>query len=285
MFDWHEVKAALFRLSPESLMGAGFLALASYLLYGCFDLLGRRFTRHKLSKARTMEVGIISYAFGLSIGSVIGGLALRYRLYSHLGLALADITRVAFFSIMTNWLGYLVLAGLAFIWAPVSLPASWKIGRVGMQAFGAALWGIVLVYLWMCAMAKKRVWTVRGYEITIPHLRMAFLQLLLASANWLLMAACVFLLLEQRIAFPMVLAALLASAVAGLIARVPAGLGVLETTFFVLLARHIKYSELLAGLVAYRAIYYLIPLAAAAMVYLVIEVKAKNRAVGAAQSQ
>lgn len=281
--DWSEVLDALYRLPTASLLGAAGLALTSYLLYGCFDLLGRRFIRSKPARAQTMKVAMISYAFGLSIGSVVGGLALRFRLYSQLGLVLSDIARVAFFSIVTNWLGYLLLAGVVFIWAPVALPPSWRIGQLGMQIFGALLLGIVAVYLVVCAFARRRIWMVRGHEVTIPPFRLALLQLAMASSNWLLMGACVFVLLEQRVAFPMVLLALLASAVAGVVARVPASLGVLETTFFILLSRYIKESDLLAGLVAYRAIYYLAPLLTAALVYFVIEMRFKRRGVKVSQ--
>ena len=45
----------------------------------------------------------------------VGAVALRYRLYSRLGLDIADITRILTFSLVTNWFGYLLLAGILFM--------------------------------------------------------------------------------------------------------------------------------------------------------------------------
>jgi uncharacterized membrane protein YbhN (UPF0104 family) len=57
---------------------------------------------------------------------------------------------------------------------------------------------------------------------------------------------------------------------------VPAGLGVLEAVFVALLSHEMPQYELLAALVAYRVIYYLVPLAVAVVAYLVMEAHAKK---------
>ena len=90
------------------------------------------------------------------------------------------------------------------------------------------------------------------------------------------MSGLVFLLLQQKIAFPAVAGVLLVAAVAGVIAHVPAGLGVLEAVFVALLAHAMPAHEVLAALVAYRVIYYLVPLTIATVVYVVMEVRAKR---------
>jgi uncharacterized membrane protein YbhN (UPF0104 family) len=64
--------------------------------------------------------------------------------------------------------------------------------------------------------------------------------------------------------------------VAGVITHVPAGLGVLEAVFVALLAHQLPQSRLLAALLAYRAIYYLLPLAIATVAYALTEVRAKR---------
>ena len=84
---------------------------AAIALYSCYDLLGRRMTGHKLGTGTVMGVTFISYAFNLNLGSLVGGVAFRYRLYSRLGLDNNTITRVLGFSMLTNWLGYLVRRG------------------------------------------------------------------------------------------------------------------------------------------------------------------------------
>lgn len=274
--EWEAVLAALRRRSAQELWIAAALAAASHALYSCFDLLGRQVTGHSLSRRQVMTVTFISYAFNLNLGALVGGVAFRYRLYSRLGLGNDVITRVVAMSMLTNWLGYLLLAGLAFWWRPVTPPPDWKLDTFGLQILGVALSAAAIAYILLCAFARRRNWVVKGHELTLPSLRLALLQLVMSCANWLLIASVVFTLLEQKIAFPVVLGVLLTAAIAGVITHVPAGLGVLETVFVALLSHQLPTTELLAALLAYRVVYYLVPLMAATLVYLLTEARAKT---------
>jgi uncharacterized membrane protein YbhN (UPF0104 family) len=259
-------------------MIAAVLAACSHLLYSCFDLFGRQATGHGLPVSKVMTVNFISYAFNLNFGSLIGGVAFRYRLYSRLGLDTEVITRVLFMSMITNWLGYLLLAGLSFWLNPIDVPKDWKIDQQALRILGFVLFLGAVAYVALCAFSKRRSWTVRGKEITLPPLRVALLQLGISSLNWMLIGATIYFLLEQKLDYPAVLAVLLVAAVAGVITHVPAGLGVLEAVFIALLTGELSRNDMLAGLLAYRAIYYLLPLTIALVLYLVTEARAKNTA-------
>lgn len=274
--EWDEVWTSIRRRPADSMLTALAFAAASYATYSCFDLLGRHVTRHGLPVPKVMTVNFVSYAFNLNMGALVGGVAFRYRLYSRLGLDTATTTRVVAMSMLTNWLGYLLLAGLAFLWAPPEPPPDWKLDVGGLRLLGAVLLAATLAYLFLCTFSRRRTWTIRGHEIELPSLRLALLQLGISTFNWLLIAASVYTLLEHKIAFPTVLAVMLVAAVAGVITHVPAGLGVLETVFVVLLSHQVPRSELLAALLAYRGIYYLLPLALATVIYLVLEVHARK---------
>lgn len=276
--DWREVRQSVLELPPRVLWQAGALCAASHLLYSCFDLLGRRYTGHALPVPRVMQVNFISYAFNLNFGSLVGGIAFRYRLYSRLGLAYGDITRVLTLSMLTNWLGYLVLAGAVFAFAPLALPPDWKLDSGGLRLLGLALLAAALAYLLLCGISKKRSWMLRGHELILPRPPMVALQLLISCSNWMLMAAAVYLLLQGKVPYPAVLSVLLIAAVAGVIAHVPAGLGVLEAVFVALLAHRLPEHQLLGALLGYRALYYIAPLLVAALLYLTVEVRSRKEA-------
>jgi hypothetical protein len=142
-----------------------------------------------------------------------------------------------------------------------------------LQVAGLALLGLVAGYLVACAVSRRRTWLVRGHEIELPPLSMALMQIGISSINWLLIAGVLFLLLQHALPYHTVLATLLVAAVAGALTHVPAGLGVLEAVFVTLLSPQMPASELLAALLAYRGIYYLAPLAIAAVVYLFLEAR------------
>jgi glycosyltransferase 2 family protein len=90
------------------------------------------------------------------------------------------------------------------------------------------------------------------------------------------MALAISVLLGPAIAYPTVLGALLLSAVAGVIAHIPAGLGVLEAVFVALLAGRMDETSVLAALIGYRAVYFLLPLLAATLVFLLLEIRARR---------
>jgi hypothetical protein len=92
------------------------------------------------------------------------------------------------------------------------------------------------------------------------------------------MSGIVFILLQQRIDFFSVASVLLLAAIAGVITHIPGNLGVLEAVFVALLSQRMPEYELLAGLIAYRVVYFLVPLLVAAVVYLLMETRAGKAA-------
>jgi uncharacterized membrane protein YbhN (UPF0104 family) len=275
--EWDKVAAAIYQRSAPALLLAAGLAAASHLLYASFDLLGKYLTGHRLAAKTVMGITFVCYAFNLNLGSLIGGVAMRYRLYSRFGLDSTVITRIAATSMLTNWSGYLLLAGLAFWWRPLPLPADWKLGSGGLRLLGMAMVAMAVGYLLLCAFAKRREWSLRGHGIMLPPLKLAVVQLAMSCVNWLLMSGLVYLLLQRQIDFPTVVAVLLTAAIAGVITHVPAGLGVLEAVFIALLSQQLGRNDLLAALILYRFLYYLGPLLLACAVYFVTEAKAKKR--------
>ena len=275
--DWNEVLDALRAIPGPALLAAAALAACSHLLYSTFDLLGRRMTGHRLGTRIVMRVTFISYAFNLNLGALVGGVAFRYRLYSRLGLDNLTITRVLGFSMLTNWLGYVVLAGAVFCFFPMVLPPDWRMDGEGLRILGALLLAAGAAYLLLCAIARQHTWNLRGHELDTPSLRMALLQLAMSALNWSLIGAMIWLLLQRQLPYHEVLAVALVAAVAGVITHVPGGLGVLEAVFLALLGHRAPQGALLGALLAYRAIYYLLPLILAALTYVATELRARTR--------
>ncbi|AVU74986.1 lysylphosphatidylglycerol synthase domain-containing protein [Pseudomonas rhizophila] len=273
--DWAEVFATLADFKLRTLLIAAALTVTSFITYACYDLIGRTYIRQKLGWQQILPVGVISYAFNLNLSAWVGGIAMRYRLYSRLGVSNGNIAKILGLSLATNWFGYMTLAGVVFSSGLVTMPPGWKLSSTALQGVGVLLLCISAGYLVACRFSKRRAWTIRGMEINLPSLRMAGLQLALGALNWSLMAAVIFTLLPGKLDYPVVLGVLMISSIAGVITHIPAGLGVLEAVFIALLQHEVSRGGLLAGLIAYRAIYFILPLLITVVMYLVIEAKAK----------
>ncbi len=274
--DWNEVYTTLRNYSARTLWMAGAAAFASYVVYCLFDVLGKRYAQHNLPVRQIIPVTFVCYAFNLNLSAWVGGIALRYRLYSRLGLRASQITRVFTMSVLTNWLGYIWLAGLIFAMGWITPPDSWEIGHTALRVLGVGLLVAAAVYLWACGFSKRRHWTIRKHEIHLPSLRLAALQMLLGAANWSLMALVVYFMLSQKAPYPEVLGILMISSIAGVIAHIPAGLGVIEAVFVAMLGGELSKGAIVAGLIGYRVVYFLVPLFFATILYVVLEARAKK---------
>ena len=276
--DWAHVGDAIASYRGTTLAVAAALTLVSYLVYCGFDLVARVYSHHSLSTRRVMVITLISYAFSLNLGAVIGSAGFRYRLYSRSGLNVGTINRIVAFSISTNWLGYAAVAGTVFAAHVLTPPPSWNIDITGLRLLGFALLAVAAAYLVACRVSHGRVFHIRGRHFRFPSLRLALLQLVLASASWCGMGAILYVLLGQQIAYPVVLGVLLLAAVASAIAHIPAGIGVLEAVFFALLGHVVAQPQLFAALLVYRTFYYLVPLVVAVVLYAAFEVREKRGA-------
>ncbi|MDF7657378.1 lysylphosphatidylglycerol synthase domain-containing protein [Erwiniaceae bacterium L1_54_6] len=275
--NWDDVIDVIVNYNRTVILSAISLVVVSYLTYGVYDLIGRAYCGHKLAKRQVMLVSFICYAFNLTLSTWVGGVAMRYRLYSRLGLPGGTITRIFSLSIATNWLGYILLAGVVFTAGMVPIPQGWFIGGQTLRIIGGCLLTGVALYLWACAFAKKRHWTVKGQHLQLPSLRMALFQFAVSCANWMVMGAIIWLLLAQQVNYPVVLGVLLISSIAGVIIHIPAGIGVLEAVFLALLSgQHASHGTIIAALLAYRVLYFILPLLLALVLYLWLESRARH---------
>lgn len=273
--DWALVAAAVAGYDARTLATAAALTLLSYLIYCGYDLAARAYSHHHLSTRRVMAIAATSYAFALNVGALIGGAGFRYRLYSHSGLGVGTISRIVAFTVATNWLGYIALAGVLFASRIVVPPQGWEVGATGLQALGFAMLAATAAYVVACRVTHGRVFHVRGHHFRLPSVPVALLQIAMAAINWSIMAAIVFVLLRHQVAYPTVLGVLLLAAVATAIAHIPAGIGVLEAVFLALLGPVVPLPELLAALLGYRAFYYFAPLLLAIALYVGFETRGK----------
>lgn len=275
--EWQEVQEALYSFEMPTLMLGLAIAFCSYCVFASYDLLGKKYTGHSLSSWKVMPLGFVCYAFNLNLSTWVGGIAMRLRLYSRLGLNMSTITKIFSLNIITNWLGYIILAGAIFVFGLVQLPDDWTIGTTSLRVIGGVLLCVALAYFVACKFSRQRTFTLFKHSFELPNFSMSLMQAALAMTNWSLMALIIFILLpEGEVSYPTVLGILLLSSIAGVITHIPGGIGVLETIFITMLHHELSKGSILAALIGYRIIYFLIPLAIALVIYLVLESQAKK---------
>lgn len=262
-YHYADLARELRNLPRARLLAAVALTLVSYAVMTLYDALGVRYVRRKLSYGRIAMASLVGYGISMTLGfPLLTGAPLRYRMYSRWGLTASEIARIIGFYSTTFWLGVLAVGGLSFLLDPPRLPPEFPIDPVWLRPLGALLLALLAAYLVLAALGTRVA--IRGYRIELPSLRMAVAQVLSSSLDWVLAAAVLFVLLPPRsTSFAAFFAIFLAGQIVGHASHVPGGLGVFESVLLFFLTPRIPAPVVVGALLAWRAVYYLLPLAMA----------------------
>jgi phosphatidylglycerol lysyltransferase len=267
-----EVHRALLTLQAWQPFAAIGLAAASYLLLTLYDVLALRHIRRTLPYRQLALASFTGYAFShaLGFGSLIGP-SVRYRIYTPLGLSVGEVAETSAFVIVTFMTGIIAVFPLVALLDPSSLdalgisrPAGIAIGTLGLLMIA----GYVGLGRWL-----ERPIRLFGYLLHLPRPGTALAQITLSVADLSLVAAVLYVCLPHAwaVGYPHVLAVFVLAFVAGLISHVPGGLGVFDAVVLVGLSARLPADQILAGLLAFRVVYQLIPLVGAAILFGAVE--------------
>jgi phosphatidylglycerol lysyltransferase len=264
-------------------MALAFTAL-SYLALTCYDALALHYIGKRIHYWKVGLASFAGYAFSNTLGlPLFTGTPLRARLYSGWGMTAIDITRVVLFSYITFWLGFIGLSGSAFLLEPIAVPALLHLPMASARPVGVLFLSLVAAFL-VASFVRKRPFTFKGLEFSVPRPPMAAAQIVVASLDWAFAATVLYALLPSswHITYVHFLGIFLFAQVAGLLSHVPGGLGVFESMMVLLMPPEPPRGEadLLAAMVAFRGVYYLLPLLLAAVSLGAHEVVRRREQVG-----
>jgi phosphatidylglycerol lysyltransferase len=271
---WEDVSLALTAL-PTARVGLAVLATAaSYLALTLYDVLALQYVSRKLPYRKVSRISFTACAVGHSIGlSVLGSGSVRYRLYSKEGLTAREVGRIVAFVGLTFWTGLLLAGGLCVSWAPESLSLL-HLPPLAARAVGVGLLLLAAGY-GVLSMRTHRGGSAQGLLAHVPRPRLAVRQLVVSSVDWMMAALVLYLLLppEAGLSLPALGALFVAAQALGIASQVPGGLGVFEFTILTALSPHVPVPSVLGMLLAYRVLYYLLPLTVAVALFLEHEVR------------
>ncbi|MFL5345100.1 MAG: bifunctional lysylphosphatidylglycerol flippase/synthetase MprF [Hyalangium sp.] len=270
---WADVARVLASLPPSRVGLAVLATAASYLALTLYDVLALRYVGRKLPYSRVSRTSFTACALGHSIGlSVLGSGSVRYRLYTNEGLTASEVARIAAFVALTFWTGLLFAGGLCVAWAPEGL-ALLRLPPLAARAVGGGLLLLAAGYVALSARAHHHL-PARGLLALLPPPRLAVRQVLISSVDWTMAALVLFLLLpaEAGLSLPQLVALFVAAQALGVVSQVPGGLGVFEFVMLAALSPRVPVPTVLGMLVAYRILYYLLPLALASALLIQHEV-------------
>jgi glycosyltransferase 2 family protein len=259
--DPDELLDALEATDWRTLIIAGAFVAAGYLTLTFYDLFALRAIGHTEVPYRIAALaGFTSYAIGHNVGaSVFSGGAVRYRIYSSWGLSVVEVTKICFIAGLTFWLGNATVLGLGILDAPQAARALDQMPLWANRALALAIIGLLGAYVaWVWK--KPRVIGRDGWQVTLPGGPLTLLQIGIGILDLGCCAAAMYMLVpdEPNLGFVTVAVIFVAATLLGFASHAPGGLGVFDAAMMVALWQFDK-EDLLAGLLLFRLLYYIIP--------------------------
>ncbi len=273
-----DVVGSLEALSKKRVIVALTLTTASYLLLTAYDFLALHYVGHKLRLRETLFASFVAFAFSNNLGSpLMSGGSVRYWIYTGFGLGPVAIGEVVAFCTLTYGLGVATVGGLMILLDPAGMSSILNLPQSLLQAVGIALLVMGVAYL-AIIVARRGPIAFGRYHLRLPSLGCGLMQISVASLDQALAAAVVYVLLppDTRISFHIFLGIFVIASPISLLSLVPGGLGVFETMIVTLLVSPSK-AVLLGSLIAYRLIYFVLPLALAILLVAIYEIRRSSR--------
>ncbi len=247
----------------RTLIIAGLFVAAGYLTLTFYDLFAlRTIGRPEVPYRVAALAGFSSYAVGHNVGaSVFSGGAVRYRIYSSWGLSVVEVTKICFVAGLTFWLGNATVLGLGILHAPQAARALDQLPLWCNRVLALVLLGMLAAYVaWVWV--KPRVIGRDGWQVTLPGGPLTLVQIAIGIVDLACCAGAMYMLVpdEPNLGFVTVAVIFVAATLLGFASHAPGGLGVFDAAMMVALWQFDK-EDLLAGLLLFRLLYYIIPFA------------------------
>jgi len=268
-----DITRALSEISPFRVVLALLLTIAGYLALTAYDLVALHHLNRRLHLGKVVYTSFIAYALAnnLPAAFIVGG-SVRHRLYSRWGLSPSDTNALVLLNIITYALGLATAAALAFSFAPHAVPQMLKLPIQSTRPLGLIAAALVIGYVAWSALGRPFHFKNRPIAPLPP--RTTLLQIAVSLADWIMSGAALYVLLPSGsgVGYVDFFGVFLLGQIAALVVQLPGGLGVFEAVVLAILGAKIPLHTVFGALLAYRVIYYLLPLAVAAILLGVHEV-------------
>jgi uncharacterized membrane protein YbhN (UPF0104 family) len=255
-YSWEDIRTSISDIPPARFGLALAFAACSYICLTLFDFLALRYVGKPLSYPRAALASFTSLAIGHNVGvAALSSGAARYRFYSRWGLDAEEIAKLIVFCGTTVGLGLITLAGLCLVLLPGTAGKVAGLGAAASITLGIACLAAGTAYLVLAAFVRSEL-KVRRWRFALPTWKIAALQIGVGTLNFAFVAACLHQLLGGNVGYMQTTAAYVVGNLTALVSHVPGGLGVLEATISFLLGS----SASIGALIAFRAVYFFIPL-------------------------
>lgn len=270
--DYHALVHALHHFQATAIGWSILATVVSYAAVAGRDICAVYYIGARMPRLAPLVAGFCGTALGNAVGfGTLTGAAVRYRIYGAAGIRSDDIARLLFFIAGGFGLGLAGFGGLTALVeaAPVAHLLGWPTSLLRVVA-GTALSGSIMLVLF----GLSRPVHIAGFAIVAPGKVIAGIQLGLTGLRLFGAAASLWVLLPGAPIDFFSFAAIFSAATAlGVVSNLPGGIGVFDAVVLWAFAGYAPADQIAAALLAYRGIYFAMPLLLSAALLAMLEVR------------
>ena len=194
------------------------------------------------------------------------GGAVRYRIYSAWGLDAIEVAKICFIAGLTFWLGNVTVLGFGFAYHPQAASDIDQLPLWLNRVLGIAALMILAGYIaWVWR--TPRVIGRQNWQVRLPNGPLTLLQIVIGIVDLSCCALAMYMLVpnEPHMQFIDIAVIFITATLLGFASHSPGGLGVFDAAMLIALWEF-DAEELLAGLLIFRLLYYILPFTLALVV-------------------
>ncbi len=255
-----QLRAAFAATQNTQIFEALGLTALSFLALTGYDGIALLQLRQRVPYTTTALASFTSYAICFTLGfPLITAGTVRFWIYSQAGLKPAKIASLTVIAGVTYWLGMVLIVGIGLLFRSGTISQLDHFEPQINVLIGLGALGALFVYLVWVSIEHR--WTrIQGLKLELPGFKLTLAQLVLGVIDLCSAAGVLYVLLPEphNVDFFTFAAVYVFACALGIASYAPGGIGVFEATMLKFLPVP-SQEGLLASLLLFRIIYYLIP--------------------------
>jgi glycosyltransferase 2 family protein len=246
---------------PRTIASAVFFIACAYGTLTFYDFFALRVIgANQVPYRIAVLASFTSYAIGHNVGATaFSGGAVRLRIYSYFGLGVIDVAKICFLTGLTFWIGNLVVLGSGMAYRPEVSSRILQLSPGMVRAIGIVALVVLSAYMaWVWR--KPRSFGRDGWHVRLPGGLSTLVQVGIGLADLTFSSLAMYSLVPSVPGddFITVAIACVSATLLGFASHAPGSLGVFDAAILVALP-DVGKEELVAALIIYRVLYFMIP--------------------------
>lgn len=255
-----DLRAAIAATGGGQIATALLLTAVSFLALTGYDALALRQLRLRVPYRTTALASFTSYAISFTLGfPLITAGTVRYWIYSTKGLSAGKVASLTVIAGLTFWLGMAFVIGIGFAVRGPGVSHLDHLDPTVNRLIGVAVILAMCGYLGYALRTHRQI-RFQNFKIELPGIGLTVGQICLGLIDLCSAAGVLYALLSppRSIDYLTFVTVYVFGSLLGIASNAPGGIGVFEATMLKTVPAHSE-AELLASLLLFRIIYYLVP--------------------------